>query len=233
MAGDPWENFIHGKLSKVSIQAASQFYTLGEEIAHSVSHGFGAALSIAGLTLLVVLAVQNGSPLQVISFSVYGGTLVIQYLASTLYHSFQHPPLKRIFQVIDHASIYLLIAGTYTPFLLVGVQGKLAWTFLALIWGIAILGISFKALFFDRFQRLSVLAYILMGWLGIVLIQELLVTIPIGGLIWMAVGGVIYTIGVIFYALNKIRYMHAVWHFFVLAGALCHWLFIYLDVVPG
>lgn len=213
--------------------AAKRLFTLGEEIVHSITHGIGAGLSIAGLTLLIVKAVLYGNVNQIVSFSIYGATLVILYLASTLYHSFQYPRVKRIFKVIDHVSIYLLIAGTYTPFLLVGLKGAWSWTLLVIIWGLAILGVSFKALFVHRFQKLSVLAYILMGWLSVVMLKELSVNIPIGGLIWLAVGGVVYTVGVIFYVLQKIPYMHVVWHVFVLGGSICHYFAVLFYLAPS
>jgi hemolysin III len=213
---------------------SERLFTRGEELVHSLTHGVGAALSLVGLILLVVLAALYGNVYQIVSFSIYGASLVILYLASTLYHGFQQPRLKRVFKILDHASIYLLIAGTYTPFLLVSLRGRLGWTVFVLIWGLAILGVGFKALFIDRFQKLSVLAYVLMGWIAVVLVQEMLVNIPVGGLIWIGAGGVAYTLGVIFYALQRIPYMHVVWHFFVLAGSICHYFAVlfYLAPVP-
>ena len=222
-----------GQFKNLKAQTTDRLFTLGEEIAHSITHGIGAGLSIAGLTLLVALAVLYGNVYQIVSFSVYGSTLILLYLASTLYHGFQNPRLKRVFKIFDHASIYLLIAGTYTPFLLVGLRGRWGWTFLIIIWGLAILGVSFKALFIDRFHKLSVLAYILMGWLSVVMIKELLINISLGGLIWLGVGGVIYMVGVIFYALQKIPYMHVVWHFFVLGGSICHYIAVLLYLAPN
>ncbi|MEA3349059.1 MAG: hemolysin III family protein [Chloroflexota bacterium] len=207
-------------------------YTLGEEITHAITHGLGAGLSIAGLVVLIILAAKRGDVYQIVSFSIYGATLFILYLASTLYHSFQSPRLKHIFQIIDHASIYLLIAGTYTPFLLVGMRGTLGWTLLIIIWGLAALGVSFKTMFIHRFEKLSLLAYILMGWLSVVMLKQLLANIPVGGLIWLGAGGAAYTVGVIFYALKKIPYMHAVWHLFVLGGSLCHYFAVFLYLVP-
>mgnify|MGYP000543906258 CR=1 FL=1 len=206
--------------------------TIGEEIVNSITHGIGAALSVAGLTLLVVLAVLSGNVRQVVSFSIYGASLIILYLASTLYHSFQKPEVKRVLKIIDHAAIYLLIAGTYTPFLLVGVQGAWGWTMLVLIWGLAILGISFKVFFIHRFQKVSVMAYVLMGWLSVLIIKSLLENIAVGGLIWLAVGGAAYTVGVIFYAMKRIPYMHGVWHLFVLGGSICHYFAVLLYLVP-
>ncbi len=205
-----------------------KFYTLGEEIANSVTHGIAAALSVAGLTLLVVLSVLYGDVWRVISFSVYGSTLILLYMSSTLYHSFQHPRVKRIFRMIDHASIYLLIAGTYTPFLLVSMRGAWGWTLLVVIWGLALLGIGFETLFIDRFRKLSTLAYVLMGWLGVIAAKEMLVIVPPGGLILLAVGGVTYTAGVIFYVWRKLPYHHAIWHLFVIGGSICHYFAILL-----
>ncbi len=220
------------KLKRLKDQTSAKIYTLGEEIANSVTHGIGAGLSIAWLTLLVALAVLYGNVYQIVSFSIYGATLIILYLASTLYHSFQYPRVKRVFRVIDHASIFLLIAGTYTPFLLVGIRGVLGWTLLAIVWGLAVLGVGFKALFIHRFQKISVLAYVLMGWLSVVAFKEMVANIPPGGLILLGVGGAVYTVGVIFYALKKYRYTHTVWHVFVLGGSICHYFAVLLYLAP-
>lgn len=221
------------KIKALTDRAAQRFYSLGEEITHSITHGIGAGLSVAGLTVLVVLAALFGDVYQIVSFSIYGGTLVLLFLASTLYHSFQNPKVKRVFKVIDHASIYLLIAGTYTPFLIVGIRGTLGWTLLAIVWGLALLGVSFKALFIHRFQKLSVLAYVLMGWLCVIATKQMLANIPLGGLIWLAAGGVVYTVGVIFYALKKYRYTHAVWHLFVMGGSICHYFAVLFYLAPA
>ncbi|HNT73916.1 MAG TPA: hemolysin III family protein [Anaerolineae bacterium] len=211
----------------------THLYSIGEEIMNGVTHGIGAGLSVAGLTLLVVLAVLYGNVTQVVSFSIYGGSLIVLYLASTLYHSIQQPQAKRVLKVIDHAAIFLLIAGTYTPFLLLGVQGAWGWTFLIIIWGLAILGVSLKLLFMHRQQKASVLMYILMGWLSVLILKSLLDNIPVGGLIWLAAGGAAYTIGVIFYAMKKVPYMHGIWHLFVLAGSLCHYFAVLLYLAPA
>jgi hemolysin III len=211
---------------------STRLYSLGEEIANSVTHGIGAGLSVVGLTLLIVLAGLYGDVYQIVSFGVYGATLVILYTASTLYHGFQHPRVKRVFQVIDHASIYLLIAGTYTPFLLIRVRSAWGWTFLIIVWGLALLGVGFKAVFSTRFLKLSVLTYILMGWLCVVAGKEMLANIPTGGLIWLAVGGVVYTVGVLFYAIKRIPYNHAIWHLFVMGGSICHFLGILFYLAP-
>jgi hemolysin III len=218
--------------SKLQNRKSNRFFSLSEEIIHSVTHGIGAALSIAGLIILVVRAARHGDVYQIVSFSIYGASLILLYLASTLYHGIQYPPAKRLFRILDHASIYLLIAGSYTPFLLVGLRGKWGWTFLILIWGLAFLGVGFKTFFIHRFEKISVLVYIFMGWISLVMVKEMLVNIPVGGLIWLAAGGVLYTVGVIFYALNKVPYMHVVWHVFVLGGSICHFFAVYLYLAP-
>lgn len=211
---------------------SSRPYTPGEEIANSVSHGIGAALSIAGLVILVYPAYQKGNIWQIVSFSIYGSSLVLLYLSSTLYHSFQNIRVKRILKIFDHSSIYFLIAGTYTPFLLISIRGTLAWVLAGVIWGLAIAGIIFKTLFIHKFKRLSVLVYILMGWLCVTASKEMLETIPAAGLIWLAAGGLSYTFGVIFYVWKKLPYGHMVWHLFVLGGSISHFISILLYVLP-
>jgi hemolysin III len=204
-----------------------------EETFSSLTHGLGAGLSLSGSILLVYRAVAFGDLTHIISFSVYGASMILLYTASSLYHGFRQPRLKRVFKVIDHASIFLLIAGTYTPFLLVGIKGSLAWTFLIVIWGLALLGVTFKAFFIQRLQRISVLFYVLMGWLSVVVIKAMLEKFPPGVLIWLATGGVTYTVGVIFYTLKRVPYMHVVWHFFVLGGSLCHYMAVLLYLAPA
>ncbi|MFQ5577722.1 MAG: hemolysin III family protein [Anaerolineae bacterium] len=210
-----------------------KYYTLGEEIANGVTHGIGAGLSVAGLTLLVVLAALFGDVWRVVSFSIYGASLILLYLASTLYHSLQHPGAKKVFRIIDHASIYFLIAGTYTPFLLVSMRGAWGWTLLVVIWGLALLGAGLKIFFMHRFQKLSVMAYILMGWLSVIVLKEVLANLPPGGLLWLALGGVAYTVGVIFYVWRKLPYNHAIWHVFVLGGSMCHYFAVLFYLLPA
>lgn len=207
-------------------------YTIGEEIANSITHGIGTGLSIAGLTVLVIFAALHGDIWRIVSFSIYGSTLVLLYLTSTLYHGFQHPKAKKIFQIFDHSAIYLLIAGTYTPFLLVSLRGAWGWTFLVVIWGLAFLGIGFKAIFIDYYQKISALGYVLMGWLCIIAGKEFLANIPQSSLVWLALGGVIYTIGIIFLAWRKLPYGHTIWHLFVLGGSICHF-FAVMGLLPA
>lgn len=204
----------------------NDYYTLGEEIANSITHGIGALLSIPGLVVLVLFASWYGGVWEIVSFSIYGTTLFLLYLASTLYHSFQRPQIKRILRIVDHSSIYLLIAGTYTPFLIVAIRGTLGWTMLVVVWGLAVLGIAFKALFIHRFQVLSTLAYVGMGWLCVVAWNEMVTNLPPQSLMLLGLGGASYTIGVIFYAWQKMPYNHAVWHLFVLGGSACHYFAI-------
>jgi hemolysin III len=220
------------KLAKLSDPKNARPFTLGEELFHSVTHGIGTGLSIAGLVILVVLAILNGDIYQIISFSIFGASLVLLYLASTLYHGIQQPRAKRVFKVFDHSAIYLLIAGSYTPFLLVGMRGTTGWTLLAVVWLIALTGITMKVLFIDRFQVLSVVAYLVMGWLCVFAFREMVSSIPIGGIIWLAAGGILYTVGVIFYAMQKTPYMHAIWHLFVLGGSICHYFAVLFFLAP-
>lgn len=198
------------------------FYTLGEEIANCVTHGVGVALAITGLTVLVVLAAIYGDAWRVVSFSIYGCSLLILYSASTLYHSIQHPRAKRVLRTMDHASIYILIAGTYTPFLLIGVRGTTGWTLLAIVWFMAAAGIVWKVFFLGRFEVLATLMYIFMGWMGVIAFRQMLVNVPQLGVVMLFAGGIVYTLGVIFYAWEKLPYNHAIWHLFVLGGSICH-----------
>lgn len=202
-------------------------YTVGEEIANSITHGIGAGLSIVGLTVLVILAALKDSSWHIVSFSIYGATLVLLYLASTLYHAIQHPGAKQILQRVDHAAIYLLIAGTYTPFLLVSLRNTWGWTMLIIIWGLAILGIAYKLLFLEYFERLSALGYVLMGWLCLIAGRQLVTNLPQDILIWIAAGGVLYTAGITFLLLQKVPFRHTIWHVFVLAGSLCHYFAVF------
>lgn len=220
------------KLAKLSDPKNTRPFTLAEETFHSITHGIGTGLSIAGLVILVVLAVMNGDVYQIIGFSIFGASLVLLYLSSTLYHGIQERRAKKIFKICDHSAIYLLIAGSYTPFLLVGMRGTTGWVLLVVVWLIALVGITMKVLFIDRFQVLSVVAYLGMGWLCVFAFREMMVSIPIGGIIWLAAGGILYTVGVVFYAMQKTPYMHAIWHLFVLGGSICHFFAVLFFLAP-
>ncbi|MCB9431527.1 MAG: hemolysin III family protein [Ardenticatenaceae bacterium] len=208
-------------------------YTLSEEIANGITHGIGAMLSVAGLTVLVVLAAIYGDAWRIVSFSIYGASLVLLYTASTLYHAIQHPDAKRIFRIMDHAAIYLLIAGTYTPITLVNMRGPWGWSIFGFVWALAIIGIIFKTMYTGRYDKISTAAYVLMGWICLIGLKEMLVAIPPGGLVWLVAGGVCYTVGVIFYAWQKLPFNHAIWHLFVLGGSMCHFFAILFHVLPG
>lgn len=202
------------------------FYSRGEEIANSVTHGIGTALAVAGLSILVVLAVIYGDVTRIVSFSIYGSSLILLYLASTLYHSIQHREAKKVLRIFDHASIYVLIAGTYTPFLLVSIRGTLGWTLFAVVWGLALLGVAWKIFFIGRLEVLATIVYVLMGWMCLLLFKEMLLKVPPWGVAFLITGGIVYTLGVIFYAWEKLPYNHAIWHLFVLGGSVFHFLAI-------
>ncbi len=196
--------------------------TTGEEIANSITHGIGVVLSIAGLVLLVVFSSLYGDAWRVVTFSIYGATLIILYLASTLYHGFTNPRVKHFFRLMDHASIYLLIAGSYTPITLTVMRGPWGWTLFGLIWGMAIAGIITKFFIINKLKILSVFFYIAMGWLVVIAIKPMLIMAPVGLIVWLVIGGLSYTFGVIFYALNKMPYNHTIWHLFVMGGSISH-----------
>ncbi len=207
---------------KIQMKGDDREETPGERVANAVTHGVGFVLSVACLVLLVVFSRLNGGVWEIVSCSVYGAMLVTLYLASTLYHSIHRPRVRHILHIIDHAAIYLLIAGTYTPYALVSLRGGLGWTLFGLIWGLALFGIAFKAAFIGRFKILSTLGYVAMGWLAIGVIVPLWKALPPGGVLWLAFGGACYSLGVIFYASKQLKFAHAIWHLFVLAGSLCH-----------
>ena len=218
--------------SAAGVPAGGNRYTLTEEIANSVTHGIGAGLSIAALSILVTFAGLFGDAWRVVSFSIYGATLILLYLASTFYHSFQSPRLKGIFRVLDHSAIFLLIAGTYTPFTLVNLRGAWGWTLFGLIWGLAIFGILLEVFFMDRFKALTMVTYVGMGWLVVIAFKPLLSAFPVGGMVWLGVGGLTYTLGVIFYLWERMPFNHAVWHLFVLGGSVCHFFCMLFYVLP-
>jgi len=204
-----------------------------EEALHAATHGLGAILGLVGLVFLVVLASKNGDVWRIVSFSIYGTTLFLLYLASTLYHSITHPKAKHVFRVLDHCSIYFLIAGTYTPFALVTLRGPWGWSFFGVVWALALLGVVFKIFFIHRFNTLSTLIYVAMGWLILIGGKTVLAQIPPAALKWLLAGGIFYTIGAVAFLLNRIRYHHVVWHLFVMAGSICHFGAILFHVLPG
>lgn len=213
-------------------QHTTEQESLVEEIANAVTHGVGAALSIVGLTLLVVWAALWGDTWRIVAVSIYGGTLVFLYLASTLYHAIQHFAAKRFFHILDHVGIALLIAGTYTPILLIQMRHFYGWLFFGIIWGLAIISASIKAFFTARYVTVSTAAYVTMGWLAIFLVKPMLASMGYGGMAWMLAGGVSYSLGVIPFLWERLPFNHAIWHLFVIGGSACHFVAIFRYVLP-
>ncbi len=204
--------------------------TIGEEIANSITHGIGALLSLAGLVILVVVAASKGTAWHVVGFAIFGTTMVILYSSSTLYHSFTHKKAKNVFQRLDHAAIFALIAGTYTPFLLTTIRGPLGWTFFGIIWAAAITGMVIRSIYLHRFRKLMVVVYLIMGWMFVFMIKPMLANLSSTSLIFLLAGGISYTVGVIFYAWRSLRYGHGVWHLFVLGGSMGHFFAVLFSV---
>ncbi|MBP7830250.1 MAG: hemolysin III family protein [Kiritimatiellae bacterium] len=207
-------------------------YSRGHELANSLTHGISAALAVAGLAVLVSFAALRGNAWHVTSCSVYGATLILLFLASTLYHSFSNPRVKRVFRVLDHASIYLLIAGSYTPFMLVNLRGPWGWSLFGVVWGLALVGIILKLFFTGRFHYASTAIYVAMGWMIVIAIRPLARALPSGGMILLASGGLLYTGGAVLYLFKRIPYHHAIWHLFVLAASMAQYFAVMFYVVP-
>ncbi|WP_243385906.1 PAQR family membrane homeostasis protein TrhA [Bacillus kexueae] len=206
--------------------ALTHTYSRKEEIANAITHGIGFLLSIAALVILIVQAVQAGTVWHVVSFSIYGATMIFLYLSSTLVHSFPDGKIKDLFEIFDHAAIYLFIAGTYTPILFITLRGTLGWTLFGIVWGIAIFGVVFKVFFVKRFLFTSTLLYVLMGWIIVFAWKPLTFEFPLVGMYFLVIGGVLYTVGTIFYVWRSFPFHHAVWHLFVIAGSVFHFFAI-------
>lgn len=206
-------------------------YTLGEEIFNSISHGVGVGLSIAALVLLIVFGSLKGGGYPLAAGLVYGISLIILYSMSMVYHIVQNKKGKAVMRIFDHCSIFVLIAGTYTPYLLITLNKALGWTMFGIIWGMAVMGIIMNSINLEKFKKFSLACYIVMGWAIIFTIKPIINNIPPMGVMLLVLGGIIYTVGVIFYIMKKYKYMHSVWHLFVLGGSVCHYLSILLYVV--
>ena len=193
-----------------------------EEIFNSVTHGIGTVLSVVALALLVSYAVGKGDIWHIVSYSIYGSTLVLLYLCSTLYHSFTKEKIKNLFARFDHAAIFLLIAGTYTPFLLTVLRGTLGWTLFGIIWGVALIGVVIRSIYLTRFRKLMVGLYLAMGWMFVVAVGPMLRNLPLISIIFLFLGGIFYSVGVVFYVKRNLKYAHGIWHLFVLAGSIMH-----------
>ena len=208
-------------------------YTLGEEIAHAITHGIGALLAIAGLAVLMVAAAVRGEGAwQVVPCAVYGAAMVLMFTTSTLYHSFPWPRVKRVFRVLDHEMIFLMIAGSYTPFMLIVLRGALGWTLFGIVWGIAAAGLVFQGFFTGRFKGASTALYLVMGWIIVFALKPLLEQMSPAGIRWLVAGGLCYTLGAVVYLFKRVKYHHALWHLAVLAGGACHYFAILWHVLP-
>lgn len=208
-------------------------YTRGEELINSISHGAGAMCAAAGMAILIIFSAMKGNPWSLASSIIYGITMILLYTFSALYHSFTTPNVKAIFRIFDHCSIFLLIAGTYTPFTLVSMRSydpRFAWILFSVVWAAAILGVVLNAISVEKFKKFSMICYVAMGWVIVFAIKPLMATLPTGGLLLLLGGGLAYTVGIIFYAL-RVKYMHSIWHFFVLMGSVAHYLCVLFYVI--
>ena len=207
-------------------------YSQNEEIAHSVTHGIGALLSVLGLAILVVYSSKYGDAWHIVSTSIYGATLIALYTSSTLYHAIKIPNIKRLLQKLDHAAIFLLIAGTYTPFTLVNLRGGWGWTLFGIVWSIAIAGMIMELVVKKRYKVVSIGLYLGLGWIVMIAIGPLMDSIASGGLILLLIGGLFYSLGVVFYVWKRLLYHHAIWHLFVLVGSAFHFFAVFIYVIP-
>ena len=211
---------------------SARAHTLAEEVVHAVTHGIGAVASIAGLAILVGFSMAYGDGWHVLASSIFGGTLILLYMVSTLYHAVTHPQAKRVLHILDHCAIYLLIAGTYSPFLLVTFRETFGLQMFAAIWAMAFVGVGFKIFYTGRFQRLSTAIYVGMGWIILLVIEPFVELVPTEGVWLMVLGGLAYSGGVVFFVWESLSYSHAIWHGFVLAGSVLHYLAVLFYVIP-
>jgi len=211
-------------------------YTLGEEIFNSITHGIGALLSIAGLVVLILAGNLYGNSFHIMCFSIYGISLILLYLSSTLYHSLTGQAVKQVFKKLDHSAIFLLIAGSYTPLMLININGVTGWTITITVWILAIAGVVIKCLFIKKFEKLSLFIYIFMGWLCIFAAKEIILHVPSQSLLFLVIGGLLYSGGIIFYVWDNLPFNHGIWHVFVLGGSIFHYFSIltsFYDKIPG
>jgi hemolysin III len=218
---------------QIEVIKQAKFYSQAEERINVISHAAGLILSIVGLILLLAHASFNGTVWHVVSFTIFGASLILLYAASTFYHSASQQELRNRLRIIDHAAIYILIAGTYTPFALVTLKGSTGWVIFGVTWGLAVSGISLKLFFTGKYELLSTLMYVFMGWVIIFAVKPLIQNLSTEGLAWLFAGGIAYTLGAVIYSFKKIRFNHAIFHVFVLIGSISHFLSVYLYVLPG
>ncbi len=217
----------------MSNHSQSRVYSSHEELAHGISHAIGAGFAVIGLVILLLTATRYGNVYHIVSAAVYGSSLILLYLASTLYHLVATPGVKKFFQQLDHSMIYILIAGTYTPLTLVTLRGGWGWTLFGLVWSMGLAGLVLELVIKQRIQWLSLVLYLSMGWLVIIAVKPLVTVMPPGGLFLLLLGGLFYTFGTIFYIWKTLAYHHAIWHIFVMAGSTAHFFTILLYVMPS
>ena len=213
-------------------QAANSTYSPAEELINVYSHAVGAVLSIIALALLILRSIQETGILPLVSFTIFGASLVMLYITSTVYHNCKTPQLRSRLRIFDHVSIYVLIAGTYTPFALITLQGMTGWLIFGISWGFAVTGSSLKLFFTGRFKLISTLMYIFMGWLILFVIKPLANDLVDAGMLWLVIGGISYSLGAIIYSIKRIPFNHAIFHMFVLLGSFCHFVAVYFYLLP-
>ncbi len=216
----------------MNAQAANSNYSPAEELINVYSHAVGAVLSIIALVFLILRAVEEAAILPLVSFTIFGASLVMLYITSTVYHNCKNPQRRSRLRVFDHVSIYVLIAGTYTPFALITLQGMTGWLILGLSWGFALTGSGLKLFFTGRFKRISTLMYVFMGWLILFVIKPLANNLVDAGMLWLVIGGISYSLGAIIYSIKRISFNHAIFHIFVLLGSFCHFVAVYFYLLP-
>lgn len=207
-------------------------YSLAEELFHAISHGAGVILSIAGLSWMLYVSIEAADPWRISASIVYGISLIALFLASTVYHALHTSRHRQLFKLLDHCAIYILIAGTYTPFLLVAMRTTTGWWLFGAIWALATAGVLTKLWFRDRFPKLALAGYLVMGWLVVIALPQVVDAVGPGGMVWLVAGGLSYTVGAAFYAVKRITFGHAIWHVFVLLGGICHFLAVIWHVLP-
>ena len=210
----------------------TKIYTQKEEQLNIMTHAFGLMMSVIAFVFLIIKANESGSVLTVLSFGCYGLSLIILYAASTFYHASKDPKVRYRLNIFDHAAIYVLIAGTYTPFALIVLEGWIGWTIFGVSWGLALIGVILKLFYTGKYDKISTAAYIFMGWIIIFAIKPLIQNLPFDGLMWLFAGGIAYTIGAVFYNIKSLKYNHAIFHVFVLIGSFCHFMSVYFFVIP-
>jgi hemolysin III len=216
----------------MNAQAANSIYSPAEELINVYTHAVGAVLSIIALVFLILRAVEEAAILPLVSFTIFGASLVMLYITSTVYHNCKNPQRRSRLRVFDHVSIYVLIAGTYTPFALITLQGMTGWLILGLSWGFALTGSGLKLFFTGRFKRISTLMYVFMGWLILFVIKPLANNLVDAGMLWLVIGGISYSLGAIIYSIKRISFNHAIFHIFVLLGSFCHFVAVYFYLLP-